>query len=157
MVVSSLTFFANLQPISMRSYIKPILLVVLVAGCSIGPEAASNPDADIRTLAVPKVINLSAADLANEDSLQSLRFIDVREKEEIVSGIIVGAENIPLKEFDPKNFDLSDNREVVFYCRSGRRSKIAAERLANHTGYPVKHLDGGFLSWVEANLETEVP
>ncbi|MBR3847625.1 MAG: rhodanese-like domain-containing protein, partial [Alistipes sp.] len=35
---------------------------------------------------------------------------------------------------------------VALYCRSGRRSKMAAERVAK-AGYEVIELDGGVLSW----------
>ena len=35
---------------------------------------------------------------------------------------------------DPAKLDLSDGREVVLYCRSGRRSAIAGEKLAAATG-----------------------
>ena len=35
---------------------------------------------------------------------------------------------------------------VAVYCRSGRRSKLAADQLVN-SGYAVTELDGGIISW----------
>ena len=35
---------------------------------------------------------------------------------------------------------------MALYCRSGRRSKIAADKVAS-AGYKVVELDGGILSW----------
>lgn len=83
----------------------------------------------------------------------NIRLIDVRTAAEVAEGIIPGAEHIPLDRFDPGALDLGDGRDVVLYCRSGRRSNIAGERLAAFTGAPVKSLDGGILAW-EAAGET---
>jgi rhodanese-related sulfurtransferase len=87
----------------------------------------------------------------------SVRLIDVRRDDEWAEGRIEGAEHIPLDQFDPASLDLSDVREVVLYCRSGRRSGIAAEQLAKHTGKPAKHLEGGILAWQEADLPVSKP
>lgn len=86
-----------------------------------------------------------------------VRLIDVRTDEEVAEGVIPGAEQIVLDDFDPAKLDLSDGREVVLYCRSGRRSGIAAEKLAAHTGKPAKHLAGGITAWREAGKETAPP
>ena len=52
---------------------------------------------------------------------------------------------------------LSDGREVVLYCRSGRRSAMAGEKLAAVTGEPVEHLEGGMLAWEAAGQPVEKP
>ncbi len=80
----------------------------------------------------------------------AIRLIDVRTEEEIAQGMIPGAEHIALDQFDPAALDPGDTREVVFYCRSGRRSAVAAERLARYRGKPVKHLAGGYIAWSES-------
>lgn len=82
----------------------------------------------------------------------NIRLIDVRTDEEVAEGMIPGAEHIALDSFDPAQLDLSDGLEVVLYCRSGRRSAIAAERLAAFTAKPAKHLEGGILAWEGAGL-----
>ena len=79
----------------------------------------------------------------------NIRLIDVRRDDEVSQGMIPGAEHIMLDNFDPASLDMSDGREIVLYCRSGRRSGIAAEKLAAFTSKPAKHLQGGILGWQE--------
>ncbi len=79
----------------------------------------------------------------------NIRLIDVRRDDEVSQGMIPGAEHIMLDNFDPATLDMSDGRQIVLYCRSGRRSGIAAEKLAAFTGKPAKHLQGGILGWQE--------
>jgi len=83
------------------------------------------------------LVSLSPEDLAARIRQGNIRLIDVRTETEVAEGTIPGAENIPLDRFDPAALDLSDGREVVLYCRSGRRSAIAGERLASVTDGPV--------------------
>ncbi len=112
---------------------------------SAGTEAAVEASADAA------VIDLSVDELATLVDAGNIRLIDVRRDDEVAEGIIPGAEHIMLDDFDPTALDLSDGREVVLYCRSGRRSGIAAEKLAAYTGEPAKHLGGGIIAWREAN------
>lgn len=98
----------------------------------------------------PDIVEIDAKALAEKLAEGNVRLIDVRTDEEVAEGIIPGAEHVALDRFDPALLDLSDGREVVLYCRSGRRSAIAAEALAAHIGEPVEHLDGGILGWQEA-------
>lgn len=105
-----------------------------------------------------RVIDLSAEDLRNSLAKGNLRLIDVRTTEELAEGMIPGAEHIALDDFDPAELDVGDGREVILYCRSGRRSGIAAERLAQHTGKAARHLAGGIIAWREAGgMESRKP
>lgn len=97
-----------------------------------------------------EVRNLTAEQLKAKMERGNVRLIDVRTAKEVAEGIIPGAEHIALDDFEPAALDLSDGRDVVLYCRSGRRSGIAAERLAEHTGEPATHLAGGINAWREA-------
>ena len=96
------------------------------------------------------VIDLTVEDLQAKMAQGNLRLIDVRRDDEVAEGMIPGAEHIALDQFDPAALDLSDGREIVLYCRSGRRSREAGERLAAFTGEPAQHLAGGYVAWVEA-------
>ena len=77
-----------------------------------------------------------------------VQLVDVRTADEYNSGHIVGAENMDVNQsdFDSRVATLDKARPVALYCRSGRRSKIAAERVAIQ-GFTVIELDGGILSW----------
>ncbi len=76
-----------------------------------------------------------------------VRLIDVRTAKEVAQGMIPSAEHIAMDAFDPTALDTADDRTIVLYCRSGRRSQIVGERLAGHTGTPTLHLAGGILAW----------
>lgn len=59
--------------------------------------------------------------------------IDVREPEELIAnGAIEGAENIPLGELEQhKEEILARGGNIIFFCRSGRRSGEATELFKN--------------------------
>ena len=114
--------------------------------------ASVSADGDAAVPAAPAapLVALTPEELAAKLAEGNIRLIDVRTDAEVAEGTIPGAEHIPLDRFDPAALDLSDGREVVLYCRSGRRSAMAGEELAAHTGAPVEHLDGGILAWEAA-------
>ena len=78
--------------------------------------------------------------------------LDVRTAEEFTEGHIQRAVNIDQAQ---SNFikkvkeSLPADKTIAVYCRSGRRSANAAERLAA-IGYKVVNLKGGILAWKEA-------
>lgn len=78
--------------------------------------------------------------------------LDVRTAEEYSEGHIEGALNIDvLKESfeDIALKTLPKEKTIALYCRSGRRSKSAANILADK-GYQVIELDKGYNSWTGA-------
>lgn len=78
--------------------------------------------------------------------------IDVREDFEHAQERIPGAENCPLSRFEPELLRKKyGDRRIVFHCRSGRRSRDAAERFRRGSE-PVFHLSGGILAWAESGL-----
>ena len=105
----------------------------------------------------PALVDLTPEELAARIAEGNVRLIDVRTDAEVAEGVIPGAEHIPLDQFDPASLDLSDGREVVLYCRSGRRSAIAGEKLTAATGKPAEHLAGGILAWEAAEQPVEAP
>lgn len=113
---------------------------------------------DAETAVAPSpLVPLSPEELAARIKAGNVRLIDVRTDEEVAQGMIPGAEHIALDTFDPAKLDLSDGREVVLYCRSGRRSAIAGEKLAAATGKAAEHLEGGILAWEAEGLTTTKP
>ena len=83
--------------------------------------------------------------------------LDVRTAEEYADGHIAGAVNIDVlaPEFGQKAVIGSPKgKTVALYCRSGRRSKKAADIL-RAKGYQVVELDNGFTSWTNANRPIE--
>ena len=76
------------------------------------------------------------------------QIVDVRTRAEYDNAHIPGAINIDVnsESFDQEIQKLDKSGRVAVYCRSGRRSKTAAERLVAK-GFRVVELDGGILSW----------
>lgn len=86
--------------------------------------------------------------------------IDVREEAEIKLGMAEPAQWMPLsrmKDGDPMwdKFlnELPKDKLVIFYCVSGRRSGMAAQK-AKAKGFNVGNM-GGYRDWVKAGLPTK--
>ncbi|HMA86028.1 MAG TPA: rhodanese-like domain-containing protein [Desulfosalsimonadaceae bacterium] len=75
--------------------------------------------------------------------------VDVRQPPEYEQTHIPGASLLPLSEFESRVFDLPSDKELIFYCKSGNRSQMAAMLAdeAEITERSIYHLAGGILAW----------
>ncbi len=75
--------------------------------------------------------------------------VDVRQPAEYAAIHIPGAMLMPLMELESRLFDLPDDRELVFYCRTGARSQVAAMLAteAELSDKRIYNLVGGILAW----------
>ena len=81
--------------------------------------------------------------------------VDVREPNEVAAEAYPGAVVVHLSSFDPEAIPDPGSRQVVFACRSGKRS-VTASLAAQAAGLAYdKHLAGGMLAWKAAGLPTE--
>jgi rhodanese-related sulfurtransferase len=81
--------------------------------------------------------------------------VDVREPHEVAVEAYPDGVVVPLQSFDPAALPDPPGKQVVFACRSGRRS-ITASVAAQDAGYPYKaHMAGGIIAWKAAGLPTE--
>lgn len=82
------------------------------------------------------------------DSGEECVILDVREQEEFDEGHIAGAILIPHEKISEKAEEMmpDKDKQILVYCRSGRRSKIAAEALAE-LGYTDIKEFGGIIDW----------
>ena len=78
------------------------------------------------------------------DSGEEHIILDVREQDEFDEGHIAGAILIPYTEIKNKSAEMLPNKDaqILVYCRSGRRSKIAAESLSKLGYTNVKEFGG---------------
>lgn len=86
----------------------------------------------------------------------TVQVLDVRTAEEYMEGHIARSINIDVKTdtFEVgANTRLDKSHTVALYCRSGRRSKKAAEILSNN-GFKVIELNEGITSWTNNNKTT---
>ena len=82
------------------------------------------------------------------DSEEGYIILDVREQDEYDAGHIPGAILIPYTKIEERAEDVLTDKEqlILIYCRSGRRSKIAAEALVE-LGYTNIKEFGGIIDW----------
>ena len=78
--------------------------------------------------------------------------VDVRETGEWRDGHAKGARHIPLGELSRRLADIPKDREVLVICRSGNRSRTAAQ-LLQRAGYDrVVNVQGGTMAWMRQAL-----
>ena len=82
------------------------------------------------------------------DSGEEYIILDAREQDEFDKGHIPGAILIPYTEIENKAEEMLPDKDaqILVYCRSGRRSKIASESLAK-IGYTNVKEFGGIIDW----------
>lgn len=85
---------------------------------------------------------------------QSIQLIDVRQSYEWDAGRIAGARHLELTELGAQADTVQRDRPVVFYCRSGTRSAMAAEAFVG-AGFDAHNMAGGLLAWDAAGLPIE--
>ena len=82
------------------------------------------------------------------DTRDDIIILDVRTQEEYDEGHIPGSICIPNETITEDNIkELSDKDQIILvYCRSGRRSKLASEKLASYGYTNIKEF-GGIIDW----------
>lgn len=115
-----------------------ILIISTVSGCS-----SQN---DTSVLEYSKITANEAKDMMDQDS--TITVLDVRTEEEYNTGHIEGAILIPDTEILEKAEEtLTDKSSTILvYCRSGRRSALAAANLVE-LGYTNVYDFGGIIDW----------
>ena len=102
-----------------------------------------------------EVRDLTPQDVSQGMSDGRYLLVDVREPNEVEAEAYPYGVVAPLSTFDPKNIPDPQGKQVVFACRSGKRS-VTASLAAQAAGLPYdKHLAGGMLGWKEAGLPTK--
>ena len=99
-----------------------LVLVIMLAGCG-------KSDADIQNNTYEK-ISMSEG-LKRMESDENYILLDVRRADEFEAGHIPGAVNLPNEEIGTEEIpSLPDKEQTIYiYCRSGNRSKQAADKL----------------------------
>lgn len=95
---------------------------------------------------------------AGERISAGAQIVDVRTEDEWKEGHIKGARLITSTEsgfLERAKASLDPDRPVLVYCRSGKRSEIAAGKLREAGFSRVDELEGGILAWQLAGLPTE--
>ncbi len=83
-------------------------------------------------------------------------FIDVREPGEYAEGHATGTKLIPLNSVFARQSELSDDKDLLFICKSGQRSALACEYAAAAGKTRLFNVEGGTDGWREAGLPIEL-
>lgn len=120
-----------------------LVLVLCLTGCNTGinKESATTVMTGYKQISQDEAKDMMARDDGHI-------IVDVRRQDEYDAGHIPGAILIPNESIDkerPK--ELPDLDQIILvYCRSGRRSKEASEKLAK-MGYTNIYEFGGIITW----------
>jgi rhodanese-related sulfurtransferase len=83
-----------------------------------------------------------------------VQIVDVRQGYEWEAGRISGATHIPLDALPTRNGEIARDKPVIFQCRSGVRSAMAAD-VMRASGVEALNLEGGLEAWVRNGLPLE--
>ncbi len=120
----------------MKTIIPIILVLVLFAGCS----------SEVNELSYKQISTEAAVEMMADET--NYIILDVRTPEEYAEGHIENAINIPNETIGSNDIEeLPDkNQLIMIYCRSGNRSKQAADKLVK-IGYTNIVEFGGSNTW----------
>ena len=123
-----------------------ILTAAVLAGCIQKTNKEQTEATQVNIGTYYQISQDEAKRIMDEES--DYIIVDAREQSEYDEGHIKGAIVIPYTEIKQKAEELLPNKTqlILVYCRSGRRSKIAAQSLAN-IGYKNVKEFGGIIDW----------
>ncbi|KAL5534322.1 hypothetical protein ACEPAG_784 [Sanghuangporus baumii] len=145
----------TLRPVNIaRRRSLPLSYVRFNSSQSSGPASKAEPFWNAPTITYEQVKPRT------EQPSPDAYLIDVREPDEVILGSIPSSVNVPLSvladslHLNPVAFKERHgiekpkrNQEIVFYCRSGKRSATAAD-IAQKYGYKnVLNYEGSWLDW----------
>ena len=119
-------------------YLCTLLYLLLLSGCS-----------QSETITETNYMQITAKEAKNiMDNETDYIILDVRTEEEFSEGHIDGAILIPDYEIADKAEEILTDKDqlILIYCRSGRRSKLAADSLVT-MGYTNIKEFGGIIDW----------
>lgn len=122
----------------LRRLVLVAALGAALAACSVSssPHASSEREAPAADRGAPDPRRMVA---------DGAVLLDVRTSDEFSAGHLDGAVNIPIDDLEARLGELPRDRDVVVYCRSGRRSAHAAT-LLGAAGFAVHDL-GPMTAW----------
>lgn len=120
-----------------------LLFIALLSACTSHADIATQP------------IEVNQQQLLSmQQENEELLLLDVRSDEEYQAGHINGAVNISHLQLEDKMSSIEQykDKNIIVYCRSGRRAGIAIKLLQDNGFYRVSHLVGDMNGWQAANL-----
>lgn len=108
-------------------------------------------------LAIADSFNTIDVQQAKSMFRQGALLLDVREPHEYAEVHAEGSLLIPLAQLKARanEFRAFENKPVILICRSGLRSSVAAEMLAQQGFKSIYNVQGGIIAWGKAGLPVE--
>lgn len=100
---------------------------------------------------------ISIAEFEKMSAKKKNMVVDVRTPEEVAEGHLAGAVNINFlgDTFSQEIKSLNKNKTYLLYCRSGSRTRKAADQMQKAGFKKVYMLEGGITAWNEAEKPIE--
>ena len=95
-------------------------------------------------------------EVADARAQGDVQLIDVREPHEWEAGRLDDSRLLPLTELSGQASTIDQDRPVVFVCRSGSRSLMAAQAF-KRAGYDAWSMSGGLVQWQEEGRPLDPP
>jgi len=95
---------------------------------------------------MPEGLEVSTAETARALEEDAAQVVDVREPYERDAGYVAGTRHIAMNALAAEAGTLDPDRPVIFVCRSGARSLMAAQALSQ-AGLDAYSMAGGLVQW----------
>lgn len=138
----------------MATFLAAIMALTLLCGCSAKTDTAAATEATTDTQAQTQDEKGTYKQISSDEAAEMMKtekefiILDVRRQDEFDSGHIPGAICVPNETIGTADIpELPDKSQLILvYCRSGRRSKEASQKLAD-MGYTNITEFGGIIDW----------
>lgn len=114
-----------------------------VAQATATPAPEAKPAKENRLAHVKTVDWAKAEEMAKNGAM----YLDVRYPDELMKGYVPNAKNIPINELVARSGELPKDKDILIYCRSGRRSEVATNLLMKNGFERVYNVAGGFMAY----------
>ena len=94
-------------------------------------------------------VDVTPGDVRRQHAAGEIELIDVREPYEREAGHIAGSRHVEMERLASNAESLPRDRPVVFYCRLGARSGLAANAF-RRAGFDAYSMVGGLQAWHDA-------
>ena len=119
-----------------------LIAMISLFAVSRKPQFSSNQNNNYRSISVEEAQHLLS-------TTKEIEIVDVRTPAEVLNGIIPGAMKIDVlnKNFISEISNLDKSKTYLVYCKSGSRSKKAANLMLANGFQDVINMKGGYSSW----------
>jgi rhodanese-related sulfurtransferase len=123
------------------------LLSFLIIGTATYAQTAAKDSIDV----------ISIAEFEKMSAKKKNMIVDVRTPEEVAEGHLAGAVNINFlsEGFSQEITKLNKNKTYLLYCKSGNRTRKAADQMQKAGFKHVYMLEGGITAWNQAGKPVE--